>query len=144
MGRNLLKDLNCDELESMRASGMTNMDIANVLGVSISTVYRCIGAQNYHSARRQKRQMEPPSMEVPKTKHEEEPDASLVVENRTIGLAGLYAGYKVNIKDKNVVVFVEDNVDALVVPFDQIENFARELAAISRHISGLHIGNEMW
>ena len=71
-------------------------------------------------------------------------EAALIVEDRKISLAGLFAGYRVNIKAKEVVVFVEDDVDALVIPFDQVENFARELRAISRHIGDLHIGSEAW
>ena len=144
MGRSLLKDINRDELEKMRESGMSNMDIANALDISISTVYRCIGPQNYHSTRGRKDYIEPPPMPVAKTESKDEPDASLVVEDRTISLAGLFAGYRINIKDKKVIVFIEDGVDALVVPFDQVENFAKELTAINRHISDLHIGNEMW
>ena len=45
MGKSLQKEINRSELERMRESGMTNQDIANSLEISVSTVYRYIGAQ---------------------------------------------------------------------------------------------------
>lgn len=140
--RTLLKDISKSELEHMREGGMTNQDIANALDISISTVYRMIGAQG--GTRRGKHTYETPVIEAPAPKAKDEHEAALVVEDRTISLAGLFAGYKVKVKSKEVVVFVEDDVDALVVPFDQVKCFADELSAISRHIEGLRVGNEMW
>lgn len=142
MGKSLLNEVSRDELLSMRESGMTNQDIANTLGVSINTIYRHIGAQPPGMRKNHVYIHEPIHKDTELQKDFEE--AALIVEDRKISLAGLFAGYKVNIKAKEVVVFVEDGVDALVIPFDQVENFARELRAISRHIGDLHIGSEAW
>ena len=59
-------------------------------------------------------------------------------------MAGLFAGYTINVKSKEIIIFVEDGVDALIVPFDQINTFSKEINAICRHIEDLKIGNEMW
>ena len=143
MSRNLLKDISIDELMKMRESGMTNQDIANVLGIGISTVYRHIGAQPSGLRRKREYIDEVAHCQNPDQREEFE-EAALIVEDRKISLAGLFAGYKVNIKAKEVIVFVEDGVDALTIPFDQVDTFAKEIRAISKHVSGLHVGNEAW
>ena len=142
MGKSLLKEVSREELLTMRESGMTNRDIANSLDVSIATIYRHIGAQPPGLRRRY--EYESPALPDNQTQREEFDEAALVVEDRRLSLAGLFAGYKVNIKAKEVVVFVEDGVDALVVPFDQVENFANELRALSKHVKDLRVGNEVW
>lgn len=142
MGKSLLKEISYDELIGMRDNGMTNQDIANALGISISTVYRHIGAQPASMRKKYSARYDV----VPQTAPEREEfvEAALVVEDRSISLAGLFAGYKINMKAKEVTVFVEDGVDALVVPFGQVETFAKEISAISRHIDELRVGNEVW
>lgn len=139
--KRLNKDISVDEMLNMRAAGMTNADIANAIGGSVSTVYRYIGAQPPGLRRRQS---PPPVPDKEEPRHEEFVEAALVVENRSIGLAGLFAGYRIDVKSKQVAVFVEDGVDALIVPFDKVSTFASELNAICRHVGELRVGNEMW
>lgn len=142
MGKCILRDISVNELMKMRESGMTNQDIANTLDVGVSTIYRYIGAQP--PGMRKKREYRNEFTHHQEDQREEFEEAALIVEDRRICLAGLFAGYKVNIKAKEVIVFVEDGVDALTIPFDQVETFAKELRAISKHVNSLHIGNEAW
>jgi len=143
MGKGILKEISIDELMKMRESGMTNQDIANSLDIGISTVYRYIGAQP-PGIRKKREYINNFSHRQKEEQREEFEEAALIVEDRKISLAGLFAGYKVNIKAKEVIVFVEDGVDALTIPFDQVDTFAKEIRAISKHVSGLHVGNEAW
>ena len=46
MKRKLSKDLSMSELLELRAEGMTNKQIAEQLGVSVSTVYNYIGRRS--------------------------------------------------------------------------------------------------
>ena len=143
MGKGILKEISIDELMKMRESGMTNQDIANSLDIGISTVYRYIGAQP-PGIRKKREYISDFSYRQKEEQREEFEEAALIVEDRKISLAGLFAGYKVNIKAKEVIVFVEDDVDALTIPFDKVETFAKELRAISKHVNSLHVGNESW
>lgn len=142
MPKSLLKEVSIDELAKMRESGMTNRDIANTLNVSVATIYKYIGAQPQWG--RMSREIRAAISDREQSSESAQDDAALVVENKSISLAGLFAGYTVDIKSKRVRIFVEDGVDALIVPFDQVQNFANELRAISSHIEGLKIDSEMW
>ena len=129
MGKSLHKDLDRSELEYMREGGMTNQDIANALGVSLSTIYRYIGAQPQGFRRKRNYDLDeqPPVI----VKQDEPPkEAALVVEDRAISLAGLFAGYRINVKSKEIIVFVEDGEDALTIPFDQVKTISKEINAI--------------
>ena len=66
--RGLLKDVSRDELLSMRASGMTNRDIANALGVNYQTVLKHIGKQPSPS------EWKAISVALPETKREDAPE----------------------------------------------------------------------
>lgn len=86
----------------------------------------------------------PPPIQSDAGKDDEPEEVSLVVEDRTIALTGLFAGYKVMMKNKTVTVFFEDDEDVMVIPFDKVECFAKEISAISRHIKDMCVGNEVW
>ena len=58
MSGKLLHDVSIEELYGMRARGMSNREIAGALGVSISTVYRHVGAMG-----------EAPKQDAPAVKH---------------------------------------------------------------------------
>ena len=143
MSRSLLKSVSYEELAQMRDNGMTNKDIATSLGVSPQTVYKYLGPQPSRGWSRHAYNDRP--LSNPEQPNKDEPDdAALIIENRTINLAGLFAGYKIDIKAKEIRVFVEDGVDALVIPFDQVVNFAKELRAITKHVKDLSVGAEAW
>ena len=145
MPRSLSRDISVQELQSMRENGMTNRDIASSLGVSLNTVYKYIGPQHFGTRKEREyraRRQGPPVFQ--EEVHEEPEDAALIVDNRVIGLVGLFAGYKINVKTKEVAISVDDGGNSMVVPFDQIETFSKELRAIGKHVDGLHIGAEAW
>lgn len=143
MSRSLIQDVSISELEQMRENGMTNQEIADAIGVSYQTIRKLIGRQ-------------PPGLRKPGVYHrpnfvqsepKEEPPATLIVEDRALKLAGLYASYKIMVKNKliNVILDTSEGVSpAMEIPFDQIDTFIQELQAIQRHVKGMTIGNEMW
>ena len=146
IGKSLMKDISVSDLLGMRDSGMTNRDIASALDVSLATIYRYIGAQ----PPKMRKHREPVSPNPPA--HAAEPavdggeadDAALIVDNRTISLAGLFAGYRVDVRSQSVAIFVEDGIDAMVVPFDKVHDFARELSALAKPVGSIRVGNEAW
>ena len=148
-----------EQLKSMRESGMPNRDIANCLGISVSTVYRYIGSQPHGlransvtpisqiSHEEQPVPQNLPTSEPPKENVEDEkvPEAALIVEDRTLQLIGLFGAYRVGVKEKRVTVVDGDGNDAITIPFDQVETFAKEINAIAAQIKkGLRVGNEAW
>lgn len=143
MSRSLIQDVSISELEQMRENGMTNQEIADAIGVSYQTIRKLIGRQ-------------PPGLRKPggyhrpdfvQSEQKEEPPATLIVEDRALKLAGLYASYKIMVKNKliNVILDTSEGVSpAMEIPFDQIDTFIQELQAIQRHVKGMIVGNEMW
>ena len=73
-----------------------------------------------------------------------EPEAALIVEDRVYRLAGLFASYRVRVKDKEVDVYIDGENIAMTVKFDELGAFASEIAAIDRRTSELRIGSEAW
>ncbi len=134
------RDISNSELLHMRDQGMTNQDIANALGVTCQTVRNRIGKQPQgmrggRVARNIKTLVKP-------TAPVEEPASAafLVVEDRTISLAGTFGSYVVYPQSQRVEFSVADNV----VKFDQLDDFINELKAISRKIPMLQRKNEVW
>ena len=147
MSKSLLKDVSISELLGMRDSGMTNRDIANTLDVSIATIYKYIGAQPPQMRKKRETAPYPPVILAEAhdaDTHDAEDDASLIVDNRIVSLAGLFAGYRVDVRSRKISIFIEDDVDAMVVPFDKVRDFARELNALARHVGNMKVGNEAW
>ena len=148
MARKLLSDLSIDELLGMRNSGMTNTDIANALDISYASVYRLIGKQpasmraSSHAAGLPPSTL--PSNQASSDSATHEPEAALIVEDRVLRLAGLFASYRVRVKDKEVDVYVSDDSIAMTVKFDELGAFASEIAAIDRHTASLRVGCEAW
>lgn len=148
MARKLLNDLSIDELLGMRNSGMTNMDIANALDISYASVYRLIGKQPA-SMRASSHTADlppsiPPSNQVSSDGAAHEPEAALIVEDRVLRLAGLFASYRVRVKDKEIDVYVNGDSVAMTVKFDELSAFASEIMAIDRHTADLRVGCEAW
>jgi len=148
MARKLLSDLSIDELLGMRNSGMTNTDIANALDISYASVYRLIGKQpasmraSCHAANLPPTQ--PALTQVSSDSTAPEPEAALIVEDRVLRLAGLFASYRIRVKDKEVDVYVDGDSIAMTVKFDELSAFASEIAAIDRHTASLSVGCEAW
>ena len=87
------KNLDTEEMLKMRYAGMTNADIANVLGVTHTTVWKHIGPQPGKNWEDFKQRMEQtPIVPMPEAKVEVVPEpviaACLAITNRKISLAG--------------------------------------------------------
>lgn len=148
MPRKLLKDLSIDELLRMRNAGMTNTDIANALDISYASVYRLIGKQPSSLRASNHTADLPPSIPATAPASNEtpvpEPEAALIVEDRVLRLAGLFASYRVRVKDKEVDIYIDGEGVAMTVKFDELTAFASEIAAIDRHTASLRVGCEAW
>ncbi|MCR5826370.1 MAG: hypothetical protein K6G54_07375 [Oscillospiraceae bacterium] len=155
--RNLMKDVSIDEMMRMRESGMTNQDIANALGCSYSAVYNRIGKQPYAHHGVAEKVVLPPKVRAAELKAVSSPaasivekppvngpEASLVVEDRTVSLTGLCASYVVSSKEKRVLVCISPDGPSFCMDFADIEAFAAELSAIRDRLNSLALTNEMW
>lgn len=143
--RKLLDDVTISEIRGMRASGMTNMDIANALGVSYPTVYRVLGRQPSRGGRVAQwiptesiKRVEPTVQEPQQQEH----DGILPVFNRITCLQGKDAVYKVNAKEKTVSISVGDA--EIKLEFAAIPGFCDELEAIKRNVTKQVVGPEIW
>lgn len=124
----------------MRESGMTNMDIANALGVSYPTVYRVLGRQPSRGGRvAQWIPTESIKLDEPNV---DEHDGVLPVFNRITCLQGKDAVYKVNAKEKTVSISVGDA--EIKLEFAAIPGFCDELDAIKRNVTKQAVGPEIW
>lgn len=147
-GRRLSKEISRDELMNMRASGMTNSDIANALGICIQTVRNYIGAQPGKGGR-QARYLPPPKVE-----HEncigggsgvsESAPACLVVTRREINLEGVYGKHRISSNGSSVTLYLPEAEEFIDMPVDKLPDFINELTAIMRNIPKLSKLNEAW
>ena len=144
MQRRLLKDLNVSELMTMRESGMTNHEIADVLGTSYKAVLAAIGRQPKELRKKPEFHTEilPPPTYAQEQK-QEEPNACLVVANRLVELEGTFGSYNIPIR-KGIVNITSKECGDLQVPFDKLGDFINELQAIQRKMSSLTMSAEMW
>ena len=142
--RSLLKEVTVDEMLAMRASGMSNREIADALGCGYSTLVKYIGPQPGRGGRVSATIQSAPV--VPITRKHEEPvevtEGVLPVVNRTISLRGEYGEYEVNTKAMTVTCAVGDSV--VEIPFDKWETFAKEVAAINRNLARASLSPEIW
>lgn len=140
MARCLLKDLNKSELLQMREQGMSNRDIANVLGCSYQTIRRAIGNQPF--AKRRNYYYDAP-MKTP-TKQEEPQEvheAALAVQRSALRLKGLFGEYEISDDGQTIEVTAPFNI---VLNAEEIATFIKELQAIERNIDKVQPKLEMW
>lgn len=135
--RKLIKDISVSEMEQMRLDGMSNREIADALDVSYTTVLAYIGKQpsgmRKYSKYTDDVEIIPSVVEAP---------ACLVMQNKVIELHGLVGTYEINCKQQHVDVMYGETV--LRLTFEEMNNFADELKAISRKLDSLNVEHEMW
>ena len=114
----------------------SNKEIAERLGVHVNTTYKYLGPQ-------------PPANRAPKscpkaekyakamkTEREEIAEASLIMEERIVKLAGMVGRYRGN-ENTGEVIIERTEQGLLVFRIDELNDFIRELAAIQRHMKEL-------
>jgi hypothetical protein len=147
MPQSLLKDVTVNELMELRHSeGLSNQEIADRLGVHVTTIYHYIGRQPKELRKvRISGVVYPPSFKT-ETKPEEEPvSALLVVTNRSVNVVGAdneysidYAEQRIRMRRRNDGKFYWD------LSFEEIGNVASELSAIAKKVQNFKITPEMW
>ena len=142
--KSLLKDISRDELLKMRESGMSNVDIANALEVSLQTIYRHIGAQGGRGGKCSRRIAPPPTFSGTEKPAKEAHEACLALKGNIFYLEGLFAKYKVDTSDQEIHYDSADDMLHGVISFDELECFVKELSAIQRKVGSLKFENEMW
>lgn len=151
MKRPLTDTISVAEMMRMRESGMSNAEIARAVGAGYSTVARYLGAQPGRGGRvsasipqqaidikprveRTERPVEKPTEEVY--------EGVLPVVNRRVSLKGEFGEYEVDQKDKKVTFAFSDMVAE--ISYEEWQIFAKEVTAISRHISKEGLSPEIW
>lgn len=129
-------ELSDSELLAMREAGMTNLDIANSLGVCYKTILRRIGPSDF------RKHGERGSVYTARHKPEPEYEACLVVQTEKIKACGMQLEYVIRPAEKRVLI-VKDNC-CVGVGFDDIGTVVNELTAIQRQLDKLKANNEMW
>ena len=144
--KSILKQVSREEMMRMRESGMTNMDIANSLGISYPTVYRYLGAQPSRGGRVaatiDTSKFKAVESEPVRNEPERIEEPALQVVNRTTSLAGIVAAFVVDAKCKMVTMTVDDVT--IEVPFDMWSQLTNEVVAINRNLAAQTIAPEMW
>ena len=76
---------------------------------------------------------------------QEEPDAVLLVRDRTIRLVGDAENYVVDCGKQTVIIcFKEENAEPVAIKLDKLPALIAELSAISRKCGQLNVAPEMW
>lgn len=138
MIRKLVDEVNISELQTMRAEGMSNSEIAESLNCSIATIYKYIGKQP--SGLRKKRGGEKTprvAVDAPQTA-----PACLVMQNMKLILHGVAGAYEIDCKAQYVDINMGD--DTMRLNFDKLAGVIDELRAIQRKLESLNVEHEMW
>lgn len=137
----LLDQVTISELMHMReVEGMSNQEIADALGVHYSTIKGAIGPQP-RGLRKPYTKKE--YSEQPVKRAEVEPDACLVVQNRTVVLHGKQGAYTIDCKSKLLQIDFGEGA-GMVINLPELSDFVNELRAIERKLGELNVQNEMW
>lgn len=145
--RNLTKDVSISELMHMREEGMSNKEIAERLDVSYITILRLIGKQPAEmtaaalhapkpkASKPAKVQASPKPASVahsiPATNKDDE-ETVLLVDERVTRLVGMFGNYEISDKEKEVHAELKNGT--LILQFDELEQFVKELSAISKNL----------
>lgn len=152
-GKSLLDDVSMEELNYMRhEEGLSNVEIAQRLGVHPQTIIRLMGKQpignrsasglaSAYKAQRRNAAEEQREMAARPSKDSEQPEeAVLMVENRTVCLVGMAAQYEVDEKNHKVLIkkpgdaFRYLDYESIDSYIEELNTFAKELTAIARKI----------
>ena len=144
--KRLLDDISYEELKEMREDeGMSNYEIAERVGCSKQTIHRILGPQPKHiraplglqSAAMARQKAEATYGSPAAYKASEEPvEAHLMVESRTVRLAGIAATYEVNEKAEIVTIIRADG-NGFELKTSELEDFIIELSTISRRMKSV-------
>lgn len=139
-------------IESMRymreEEGMTNKEIAERLGLSVATIYHYLGKMPPEMVRKSKseggRAGGTAKWCAAPTPPQEEPDAVLLVTDRTVCLMGDKAKYTIYFTSGNVHCEIEEESRSFRLKIDELPAIIAELSAIQRKCDALKMTTEMW
>ena len=147
MKRRLTDSVSIGEMLKMRESGMSNMEIANAVGAGYSTVAKYLGAAPGRGGRvsatipQQVIDIKPREERAAKPA-EPEYEGVLPVVNRRVSLKGNFGEYEVDQLRKTVTFAISEMVAE--ISYEEWQIFAKEVAAINRHISTEGLSPEIW
>ena len=150
-----LKWISREEIKALYDAGMTQREIADKYGVSQKTISRRLEGYSRHykgglvSSQIPRNEYvsdaigaEPEMMEKRELAEKNASNACLVVEDRTISLAGTVGRYEVSLKDQMVFAILNDM--RLELKFDVLKALSDEFRAIARNVAGMENSCEMW
>lgn len=152
----IYKEISVESMRYMREEEhMNNREIAERLGISISTVHKYLGSMSPElkaefqraggrMSAAQRWAGAPPTQRVPVHTHQEEPDAVLLVMDRTVRLSGDTADYEINCYERTVKRYPKESGIALTIDLDKLPTMIAELSAINRKLDALTVTTEMW
>ena len=152
----IYKEISVESMRYMREEEhMNNREIAERLGISTSTVHKYLGSMSPELRAEFKRaggRMSAaqrwagaqPTQRVPVPTPQEEPDAVLLVMDRTVRLSGDTADYEINCSERTVKRYPKESGIALTIDLDKLPTMIAELSAINRKLDALTVTTEMW
>lgn len=149
--KKLMDEISISELQHMREEGMSNQEIADVLGVTYATVFRYLGRQPKGLRKKPTPSATPelqkampvyacsnPNQELQK---EEEEDILLLSDEKITVLGGTVGYYTISDKRKSVRISIGKDENEIEVPFEKFPDFIQELMRILKN-SHRFIGRE--
>lgn len=150
------KEISVESMRYMREEEhMNNREIAERLGISTATVHKYLGKMSPElraefkraggrMAAAQRWAGVPSTQRVPVATTQEEPDAVLLVTDRTVRLSGDTADYEINCSERTVKRYPKESGIALTIALDQLPAMIAELSAINCKLDALTVTTEMW
>lgn len=119
---------------------MGNRDISEALDVSYQTVLKYIGPQPSRGGVVARKV----PVEIPEPAPEDREPAVLALSNVVRYFVGAAAEYSIDVKGREVRLMAHGDGGMATVPFDKWADFAREVAAIGRHLAQERVPPEAW
>lgn len=133
MRAKLTNEVSISELMEYRRENFTNAEIAEMLGVSVATIYRLIGPSGIRKKREKKPKDEGNIVSLPSApakEPEDVPPACMVTLSRIVEVGNDERSYRLNTETQTVEIRAHGG--CLSVDYKDLPGIAKEIAAILR------------
>ena len=154
--KNRREDISTDDIIAMYLDGMSQREIAKVVGIAQPSVSERLRKAGYRSGRGRRDVARGGMIASSIPKHEyvvkdaekqemavkNSANVCLVVEDKSFSLKGVVGSYEVSAKAKVVLANIAGAV--LELDVDKLNDLAGELRALARNLGEINVGCEMW